>query len=597
MQETFFRFTRITLIAGLILCSILPVAKIKVDATGVVSQSFFKLEKIIKSRQISEIIDENNRNRKPELTGTILNSETQSSGAPISATVQLNPETSNQNAPGTIESVELFGFINKYSPVNHWFALLIAIHFIGVTAMIIRLIISLLRVRQIITRGRVIDSDGFKLVITNDDIVPFSFFRYIVLSGKDYINNPREIIMHENMHIRKMHNLDVILSELLLILHWFNPMVWMMCRDLREIHEYEADNAVINAGIEAREYQLLLVRKAVGERRFTSVVNSFNQSKIKNRITMMLKKKSPPWARLKLLFIVPLAAVMLLAFAEPTKEMQTQLAEDHSQSESLVQQVQNNPFYYWQQVQNYCKEKGITPQDLEIKPGTKMPQQVFVIMVNSINQIMYHTLSSTKEIKNPEEVNSESSLQTLKEMIIESIGLSDPEPVRFILQNDQNASPQFLFNLLSRTLPAAYELAISEISEQKPLILLHGIPRNYSGNAKSFEQERAEENSSFFIQTSSTKEGKEKTDYYSILSWKEGPDTYSATVDRIIYYKDEFGNDKERREPVRGTTIEPSDIALVSVDDEMRMADLEGVRKMLDEKFKVGKSLFFQSIR
>ncbi|MDD2299867.1 MAG: M56 family metallopeptidase [Fermentimonas sp.] len=603
MQETFYRFTRITLITGLIVCSLLPVVKLKVDSTGIISQPFFNLEEMIKSQQFSETVDESNRNRKPDLIGTIPNSETQSSEAPTSSEAQINPETSNQNASETIDSIGSYGFTDKYSPVNKRLALLPAIYLIGIIAMIIRMIISLVRVRQIITKGRVIDSDGFKLVITNNDIVPFSFFRYIVLSEKDYINNPREIIMHEKMHIRKKHNIDVILSELLLILHWFNPMVWMVCRDLREIHEYEADNAVIDAGIEAREYQLLLVRKAVGERRFTSVVNSFNQSKIKNRITMMLKKKSPPRARLKLLFIVPLAAVMLLAFAEPTKEvhskkeMQNQTLDENSVSGSVVQQVQSNPFYYWQQVQNYCEQKGITTNELAIKPGAIERQQLFIVLINSVNQVMYQTPSATEVIKTPEEINSGSNLHLLKEMIVESIKLNDSEPIFFSVQNDQFASAQFVFDFLNSTLPAAYDKAMEEISVQKPLLLLRTIPRNYSGNANSYTRNTAEDRSSFYIQTSSAKEGEEKTEHYSILSEHDGPNTYSVTVNRIIYYTDESGNEKERREPVRGTAIEPSDIALVSVGDEMRMADLEGVKKMLDEKFKVGKSIFFQSFK
>ncbi len=73
---------------------------------------------------------------------------------------------------------------------------------------------------------------------------------------KDYLENPDEIVLHEKMHIHQKHNIDVFFSELFLAVHWFNPMVWLLCRDLREIHEYEADNAVIEAGIEAQKYHL-----------------------------------------------------------------------------------------------------------------------------------------------------------------------------------------------------------------------------------------------------------------------------------------------------------------------------------------------------
>ena len=118
------------------------------------------------------------------------------------------------------------------------------------------------------------------------------------------------------MHLMKHHTLDLLIMEGFIVLFWFNPAVWLLKKELQEVHEYEADHGVLNQGIDATKYQLLLVKKAAGARLY-SIANSFNHSKLKNRITMMLKEKSSQWARLKvLLFILP-TAVLMLAFARP----------------------------------------------------------------------------------------------------------------------------------------------------------------------------------------------------------------------------------------------------------------------------------------
>lgn len=95
------------------------------------------------------------------------------------------------------------------------------------------------------------------------------------------------------------------------------PAVWLLKQELQNVHEYEADESVIAHGVDAKHYQLLLIKKAVGAQRFTSMANSFDHSKLKKRITMMLKQKSNPWARLKFLYVLPLAAVAVAAFARP----------------------------------------------------------------------------------------------------------------------------------------------------------------------------------------------------------------------------------------------------------------------------------------
>lgn len=175
---------------------------------------------------------------------------------------------------------------------------------------------SLFGVVRLVRRGsRERLEDGSVLVRTDRAVTPFSWGRYIVMSGKDLAENGDAILLHERAHLRLRHSLDLIVTDVAGCLQWFNPAIWLLRRELRAIHEYEADEAVLESGVDARDYQLLLIRKAAGGRWY-SVANSFNHSKLKNRITMMLRKRSSRWAGARVLLLLPLMGVALGAFAE-----------------------------------------------------------------------------------------------------------------------------------------------------------------------------------------------------------------------------------------------------------------------------------------
>lgn len=159
--------------------------------------------------------------------------------------------------------------------------------------------------------------DGIHLILTDQPVAPFSWMQTIVISRKDFEESGIEIMTHEMAHIKARHSIDLLISEICILFHWFNPSVWLLRQELQNIHEYEADESVLNQGVDAKRYQLLLIKKAVGSQRFTSMANSFNHSSLKKRITMMIRKKSNPWARAKYLYVLPLAAVTVAAFARP----------------------------------------------------------------------------------------------------------------------------------------------------------------------------------------------------------------------------------------------------------------------------------------
>ena len=197
-----------------------------------------------------------------------------------------------------------------------WERLAGALYLAGAMAMFIATAVSVGRVLRVVRSGRRERlEDGTVLVRVPQTVTPFSWWRYIVISEADNAGCGAEIITHERAHLRLRHSLDLLATDLAGCLQWFNPAMWLLRRELRAIHEYEADEAVLNSGVDARQYQLLLIKKAAGGRWY-SVANSFNHSKLKNRITMMLQKRSSRWAGAKALFVVPLAGLALGAFAE-----------------------------------------------------------------------------------------------------------------------------------------------------------------------------------------------------------------------------------------------------------------------------------------
>ena len=158
--------------------------------------------------------------------------------------------------------------------------------------------------------------DGVTIYCHADNVSPYSWMRSIVINEKDYQENGSVILCHEMGHIRRLHSLDIVLLNICQVVQWANPLVWVMANSLRDVHEYEADDAVLHTGVNARQYQNLLIEKAVGSSSY-AFANNFNHSLLKKRITMMLQKKSSPWMRTKALYLIPVAAVALSAFATP----------------------------------------------------------------------------------------------------------------------------------------------------------------------------------------------------------------------------------------------------------------------------------------
>lgn len=213
---------------------------------------------------------------------------------------------------------------------------LLAAYVLGVVLFVGKALLSVGSLLRLIRRARCVEvRNGIRIYTMQGDISPFSWFRYIIMSEKDWQENRREIVLHEMAHIRRCHSMDVAVCNMMIVFQWYNPAAWLLKRELQTVHEYEADEAVLSAGVDATHYQMLLIRKAVGERLF-SMANNLNHNSLKKRITMMKIKRTNPVQKAKIAFVLPLAAMTVAAFASQKVENLSEKVEQESEAFSSV---------------------------------------------------------------------------------------------------------------------------------------------------------------------------------------------------------------------------------------------------------------------
>ena len=219
----------------------------------------------------------------------------------------------------------------KEQSVWSWADITTCIYIIGVVAIFTMTVVQtaslILRLRKC---EHITDNRGNTIVLTDYATSPFCLFHYIVMSCDDYANNRSFILTHEQEHIRLRHYIDLIILQFAIILQWFNPFVWLIGKNLKAIHEFEVDEAVLNKGINATQYQKFLVVKAVGNR-LQPFANNLNKESLKRRIIMMNQKRSNRWMMLKALLVIPVATLAVSVFANGTNASETP-KEPHPQT-------------------------------------------------------------------------------------------------------------------------------------------------------------------------------------------------------------------------------------------------------------------------
>ena len=196
------------------------------------------------------------------------------------------------------------------------------------------------RLWRLLRRGERVHEDGWTGVLTDEPVEPFSVGRLVVMNREDCRAFPL-IRLHEQMHVRLHHAWDEVLMQVLTVLFWFHPLVWLLRKDLREQHEFQADEGVLQQGIDAKTYQLLLVRKSVGAKRL-AMASGFRHCSLKKRVTMMLKKRTNGWRRAALLLALPLAGGTAWLLARPemnVPQLQEMVAEKETAEEAPADTV------------------------------------------------------------------------------------------------------------------------------------------------------------------------------------------------------------------------------------------------------------------
>mgnify|MGYP000575364605 CR=1 FL=1 len=316
-NDTFFRFNRWVLLVGIATCMLLPAIKIQTSEPLLIQQPIIHLEKMIAGE---------------ETVVTYLSDN--------------NPE------------VNMIPVVTPAKMID-WGQIIALLYWAGFIFCLMTTLLSFRKMFVLIRSGRKLQQGRYTLIIVPSCVSPFSWGRYIIISEEDYEKYPDEILTHEMMHLKSHHSIDLLFMECILWLHWFNPAIWLLKRELKDIHEYQADKGVLTQGVDATKYQLLLVKKAVGSSLYT-LANSFNHSKIKKRITMMLKGKSNNWAQLKLLLLVPVGLIVLNAFARPEINRQLETLVQSKDKETPPEEQQDMKSFFKTELDSYMKK--VEPQ-------------------------------------------------------------------------------------------------------------------------------------------------------------------------------------------------------------------------------------------
>jgi len=232
--------------------------------------------------------------------------------------IDLTPEVVATSIPViSLDLTTIVQIVSKPEPAWGIREIVLLIYFSGLAITLFRLIYQSMYIHVISKMSRTITKGKHTIVLVDKDITPFAYFSKIFIPASKMEETSFEsILAHEKSHLSQYHFIDLFLIEIVTIVQWFNPIVWLYERSLKEVHEYMADDEVLKQGVSKGNYQALLVNQALGGPVFT-ISHQFNQSLILKRIVMMTKMKTPQMAKIKVLLFIPLTVVLLMAFSNP----------------------------------------------------------------------------------------------------------------------------------------------------------------------------------------------------------------------------------------------------------------------------------------
>ena len=201
------------------------------------------------------------------------------------------------------------------SKIN-WNSILWTVYGIGVLFFSLRFLFNLHSMVLRIRKNPKLKNNQFVTVLLRSDVTPHTFFRYLFFNKRAYEKHliPSEVFMHEQTHAKELHSLDILLIELLQVVFWFNPLLYLAKNAIKLNHEFLADKAVIQTGIETTTYQKTLLAFSLNAEA-SNLANAFNYSSIKKRFTVMKTHTSKKMILVKTILVIPLLALLLYSFS------------------------------------------------------------------------------------------------------------------------------------------------------------------------------------------------------------------------------------------------------------------------------------------
>jgi len=231
-------------------------------------------------------------------------------------------ETSAQITVGNLSGYAVALAPNSVAATPKWTMdeYILLIYGLVAIGLLISLCIRVYLLMALLKKGSVTKSPDFNIVELHQGSVAFSFFNNLFID--DRLASSQTILHHEQVHIRQKHSWDIIYLEIVKIINWFNPVVYLLIASIKEVHEFIADEET--AGLENNNdsYTDFLISNAYGITQNSLTNSFFNKNLLKRRITMLYQKRSGKAATLKYLLTLPLMAGLLclstLAFTTKT---------------------------------------------------------------------------------------------------------------------------------------------------------------------------------------------------------------------------------------------------------------------------------------
>lgn len=361
-----------------------------------------------------------------------------------------------------------------------WPVFLVVAYLSGCAFVLLQWMVGYIRLFRWINRQEYKECNGWRWVLYDIPVRPFSWRRYIVMNRREY-EEDSPVCLHEEMHCRYGHCYDNLLMQLVLVFHWWNPLVWKLKHELSGVHEYQADEGVLNQGIDVKAYQLLLVRKAVGSRLY-SMACGFTHSSLKKRISMMSKRRNSKWVRLRVLLAVPLAAGVVYTFARP--EMKKTVA-DYSAVLEMKNQGKEIPGLMTQDA-----EQRRDTDNLMLDYTSSEKAYVLELYCNQRNQFLFGPKNPVAK-KEPVdwETMTDKARKQLTDAFVELYSKKKEKmlPIVVRIVADRNAKMEAITDAKQKLIKA-YEVVRRELSETYPQELVDEclIPRFYYASPKAY---------------------------------------------------------------------------------------------------------------